>query len=199
MSDPRSLVFDRLAPLWDGEFMSPDDPPRLEQVVRAARLEPGGCVLDLGSGTGVLIPAILSARPRLVLAADLSLGMLSRLREKHDARAVTPLACDGSCLPFADSICDALFCNGVWPHFQSPARVAGELYRVAAPGATLIISHVIGRERLNAIHASAEDEILRGDHLPPAEEVASVLARAGWRVTGCQDTDERFLIAASKD
>ncbi|MGE5139837.1 MAG: class I SAM-dependent methyltransferase [Rudaea sp.] len=198
MPDPRSLVFDRLAPLWDAEFTSPDDRPRLEQIVHAARIAPGDCVLDLGTGTGALIPAILSTRPRLVLGADLSHGMLSRLQEKHNGAEVAPVDCDGSCLPLAGSTCHALFCNGVWPHFESPARVAGELFRVAAPGARLIVSHVIGRERLNVIHASAEDEILRADYLPPAAQVAAVLEAAGWRVTDCQDTNERFLVAAVK-
>ena len=72
-------------PLWQGldevAAMFEQSPPedvlqRLELVVNRAEIQPSEAILDIGTGTGVLIPFILKHHPSRVLACDLSGEML---------------------------------------------------------------------------------------------------------------------------
>ncbi len=75
--------FDRLAPGWDAAER-PDIGERLERVVREAGIAPGMRVLDVGCGTGVIIPFLLNALQGTggVTAVDISPGMLEVARGK---------------------------------------------------------------------------------------------------------------------
>ena len=68
-------VFDRPQP--------PEVMARLREIVASADLRPGGLVLDVGTGTGVLIPLIQSYQPSKVLACDVAEKMLQRVQNKH--------------------------------------------------------------------------------------------------------------------
>jgi len=197
--DPRMAIFDRMARTWDELPVPPDAAERLARVVQAARLCAGDAVLDVGSGTGALLPVLLERRPRRVFAGDIAPEMLMRLRRKFAGAQVTPVVCDGARLPIHAGAFDAVFANAVLPHFEDKPIALAEFHRVAAPGARLIISHIIGRQRVNEIHAASEDAVLRGDQVPTAEKLAAMLHRAGWRVTEAEDSADFYLVVAEKE
>ena len=198
-ANPRRVVFDRLAPAWDTMPAPPGLDAKLARIAAAGNLASGDRVLDLGAGTGALIPALLQHRPALILAADLSPAMLFRLREKLGGRSeVRAFAADGGRLPLADDSVDAVLCHAVFPHFSDRRGALVELGRVARPGGRIVISHAVGRERVNAVHRGASDAILRGDILPPADEVAAQLSGLGWRVVETVDDEGLFLLVAEK-
>jgi ubiquinone/menaquinone biosynthesis C-methylase UbiE len=51
-------------------------PQRLEKIVAHGRIGTGDTVLDVGSGTGILIPIIQNYNPGRITACDLSESML---------------------------------------------------------------------------------------------------------------------------
>ena len=55
----------------------------LGEIVASAELRPGAVVLDVGTGTGVLIPLIQSFQPSTVLACDVAEKMLQRVHDKY--------------------------------------------------------------------------------------------------------------------
>ena len=196
--DPRMAIFDRMARTWDELPAPPDVAERLARVAQAARLCAGDAVLDVGSGTGALLPALLERRPRQVFAGDITPEMLMRLRRKFAGAQVTPVVCDGARLPIRADAFDAVFANAVLPHFEDKPAALAEFHRVAAPGARLIISHIIGRQRVNEIHAASEDAVLRGDLVPTAEKLTAMLHSAGWQVTEVEDSADFYLVVAEK-
>jgi len=196
--NPRVAIFDRMARIWDELPAPPDAAERLACVVHAARICAGDAVLDVGSGTGALLPALLEKRPRRLFASDIALEMLMRLRRKFAGTCVTPVVCDGTRLPIRANTFDAVFANAVLPHFEDKPAALAEFHRVAAPGARLVISHIIGRQRVNEIHAESEDAVLRGDLVPTTEEIAATLHRTGWRVTEAKDSADFYLVVAEK-
>jgi len=197
--DPHTAIFDRMAHTWDELPAPPDAAKRLTRVVQAARLCAGDAVLDVGSGTGALLPALLERRPRRVFAGDIAPEMLRRLRRKFADARVTPVVCDGARLPIRAGAFDAVFANAVLPHFEDKPAALTEFRRVAASGARLVISHIIGRQRVNEIHATSEDAVLRGDQVPTAEKLAAMLHSAGWRVTEVEDSADFYLVVAEKE
>ncbi len=73
------ILFDNLYQLF--ELPLPDGvPERLEKIVANGNIAKGDTVLDVGSGTGILIPLIKKYKPGTIYACDLSRRMLEQLK-----------------------------------------------------------------------------------------------------------------------
>jgi ubiquinone/menaquinone biosynthesis C-methylase UbiE len=196
--NPRRSVFDRLAPDWDSRPAPPGLEDKLERILSAGGISPGMTILDMGSGTGLLIPGLLRRQPGQILAVDLSPGMLAILANKHrQAEIVLPLAADGSRLPLTEKSVDIIFCHAVFPHFPEQRSALQEFKRLLRPGGRLVISHAASREQVNAIHREATDEILHHDLLSPASQLTSMLNEESYSVTEAVDNSEIYLVTAT--
>jgi len=196
--NPRRSVFDRLAASWDSRPAPLGLEEKLECILLASDMSPDMTILDLGSGTGLLIPNLLQRQPGQILAIDLSPAMLAILANKHRLEEIVlPLAADGSQLPLIDKSVDIIFCHAVFPHFPEPRSTLREFKRVLRPGGRLVISHAASREQVNAIHREATDEILHHDLLPPASQLASMLNEENYSVTKAVDNSEIYLVTAT--
>lgn len=197
--DPREGFFDSIAHKWDGWEDQETLAGRMDALLVELGVEPEERVVDMGCGTGNLTSALLR---RLgpggrVEAVDISPGMLGVARSKvEDPRVAWHLA-SAAALPLRTSSCDRVLCYAVWPHFDPVRAAATEITRVLKPKGRLHVVHGISRERVNAIHASA-GEAVRGDVLPPGQEVASLLRELGFQVERLVDTDVRYLVTAVK-
>jgi ubiquinone/menaquinone biosynthesis C-methylase UbiE len=73
-------TFDKLYRLFEPPL--PEGvPERLEKIVEHGKISKGDTVLDVGSGTGILIPIIRKYEPRWIYACDLSTAMLDAYYE----------------------------------------------------------------------------------------------------------------------
>ncbi|HHW14144.1 MAG TPA: class I SAM-dependent methyltransferase, partial [Firmicutes bacterium] len=168
-------------------------------LVNLLSIKRGDCVLDVGTGTGLLLPYLLASGPAKVIACDLSREMLRIAAGKHGASGVVEfLHADAGNLPLPDGAVDVIVCNGVYPHFNDRRATLMELHRVAAPGARLAISHFGGRDFVNRVHASSDNEAVRGDLLETSGEVACLMEACGFATTQVIDTPELFLVAGVK-
>lgn len=59
---------------------------KIKEFLDGLMIKPGDTVVDLGTGTGLLIPYIFAYQPGKVIAADLSSKMLEKVGERHSAR-----------------------------------------------------------------------------------------------------------------
>jgi demethylmenaquinone methyltransferase/2-methoxy-6-polyprenyl-1,4-benzoquinol methylase len=101
-------------------------------------LEPGRRVLDLAAGTGVST-AELQRSGADAVACDFSLGMLRAGRANRQRRRVRFVAGDGTRLPFADEVFDAVTISfGLRNISDVPAALA-EMARVVRPGGRLVV------------------------------------------------------------
>ena len=100
---------------------------------------PGGARwLDVGCGTGALTQTVLSsADPERVTGVDSSPAFLDHARQSvTDPRATFEVG-DAQALPLPDGSVDAVVSALVLNFVPDPARAAGELVRVARPGAVI--------------------------------------------------------------
>jgi len=58
-------------------------PERLARIVASAAILEGDVVLDVGTGTGILVPLIRPYRPAQIYGCDLSSKMLAKLRKNY--------------------------------------------------------------------------------------------------------------------
>jgi ArsR family transcriptional regulator len=134
-----------LAEKWDrirGEYEHPDI--RLGAV--AALVDPALRVLDIGTGTGAMLP-VLGGAAGTVVALDHSEAMLDRARTLCRTEELTTVTlCRGTVedLPFRDAAFDACHCAMALHHVAEPRDALAEMARVVRPGGTLALTAFVG-------------------------------------------------------
>ncbi|WP_346177010.1 demethylmenaquinone methyltransferase [Streptomyces cuspidosporus] len=105
-------------------------------VARALDVRPGERVLDLAAGTGTSsLP--FAAAGAYVVPCDFSLGMLREGKRRHPQLPLT--AGDGTRLPFADGVFDAVTISFGLRNVHDPDAALRELLRVTRPGGRLVV------------------------------------------------------------
>ena len=197
--DLRRFVFDEIALYWDKRPLPKDYHEKAGKITRAAVKGPQKIILDIGSGTGGMLPALLESDPQQVYALDFSFGMLNTIKNKFNGNGkLKIIGADSHKIPFPDNFADAVICHGVVPHFRNFKEAFGEIARVLKPEGYLAIAHSIGREKVNQIHGGHKYELLRKDILPSAAELAHILESYGWKVLDIEDKPDFYLIAAER-
>jgi ubiquinone/menaquinone biosynthesis C-methylase UbiE len=142
-----------------------------------------GFALDLGCGTGILIPDLLrrGARP---IGLDLSLDMLGSAREQN--RDVRFVCGDGSALPFAREALRLVVCRGSIHHFPDLEAAFKEIHRVLEKGGYLVFSEPSNDSPINRWARRAmyrkNPEFDESDEGFRREEILPLLERSGFAV-----------------
>jgi len=196
----REKFFDEFSHRWDQSGPSPGTDVVLA-FLRKLNIDSDKTVLDVGTGTGLLIPHIFSFHPARVLALDLSAGMLAKLREKHSARFGSGLVImqgDVHMLNLPDATVDIVICNGVYPHFHDKALALSQLQRVLSKGGVLAVNHFACREFINSVHGSSSHDLIRQDLLDPAAILSETIVGCGFHVKELRDDANEFYVIAEK-
>lgn len=195
----RAGFFDNLADSWDS-FEQPAG-RQIEAFLDKVVLRPGHVVLDVGTGTGMLIPHIFRFDPARILALDLSARMLERVNAKYGAiygGKLIMLQGDLHRLELEDGSVNAAICNGVYPHFYDKALALNRLFRLLKPGGVLAVNHFSGKGFVNSIHQSSANDRIRGDILEPVAELAEKAENTGFTVREAIDNEREYRLIAGK-
>lgn len=196
----RKLYFNDAADSWDHRFVTPELLSFLKNFVSTFGLKPGQRVLDVGTGTGVLIPYLTQAvgPSGSVIAIDNSERMIQRCRRKYaHLHNVTIALQDVEALDVPEETFDAVTCFGVFPHLQAKEQALLYLHRALRPGGTLIIAHALSRNVLNAHHRDVSPSV-RHDVLPNEEEMRQMLKQAYFTGIKIHDEADYYLCVARK-
>ncbi len=134
-ADPRAITGWRT---WNETWVE-GTRPLSDQLLQAARIEPGMHVLDVASGTGepALTVATLVGEEGSVIASDPSPELLA-MAEEQAARIglanFTTRHADIAALPFPDASFDRVTCRLGVMYFLDPVAGLAEMRRVLKPG-----------------------------------------------------------------
>jgi len=190
--------FDQLAPTWDKE-LTRDRLKCLGNIVKELGIKPGYYVLDIGSGTGVLLPFLiteLGGEGRIV-ALDFSAEMLVQARAKNFPPMVVFAQADVLAIPLADNSVDMAICNSAFPHFGDKVKALKEIARALKNNGRMVICHTMSREMLNRLHQSVGG-IVANDLLPDEFQLRALTKQAELKITRFEDNPERYLVIAEK-
>jgi ubiquinone/menaquinone biosynthesis C-methylase UbiE len=193
VSDLRAY-FENLAWRWD-DLQSSNREAVLNRLLAqfAPLLGASTNILEVGTGTGALIPCLRAASPKATLVSiDLAGRMLRRARQRcPDAMVVQA---DVHLAPFVPQQFDLVICHNSFPHFADKPAALLSIARVLRSGGHLLILHDLSREAVNAIHSSGGTAI-QNDLLPAGEEVRRMLMQAGFVDGWVEDTDEHYIVS----
>ena len=164
--------FDRLAPGWDAEMIRNDEVIGL--ILDNAGVTAGKDVLDVATGTGVLIPDYLKRDVASVTGIDISPRMAEIAQEKFRETGAVILCGDVEETDFGRQF-DCVVVYNAFPHFPDPERLISRLASLLASGGTLTVAHGMSREKINAHHHGAAMHVSNG--LMPAEELAEIFGK----------------------
>jgi len=185
----RREFFNNIAITWDERFQNQELTDFLSQLVPTFQLKQGQRVLDVGTGTGVLVPYLLEAVGSTghVTAIDFAEKMVEICKAKYANITNVSVAVQRvEKLDFPSKSFDAVTCFGLFPHLENKAEALSQMNRVLKPGGKLIIAHALSSKEVEAHHRNAS--VVAHDVLPDEAEMKRLLKQAGF--TGVHITDE---------
>ncbi len=134
----------------------------------------GEDVLDVATGTGVLIPDYLARGVASVTGIDISPRMAEIAAAKFPQKNVRILCGDVEETDFKQYF-DCIVVYNAFPHFPDPERLIARLASLLKPGGTLTVAHGMSREKIDAHHHGAASHVSNG--LMPVEDLAAIFAK----------------------
>jgi len=189
--------FNGKAAIWD-EQVSERDSRKLERMSRRLYIKPGAAVLDVGTGTGVFLPFLLSrvGGNGQIVAMDFAEEMLKIARAKCFDGNVDFLCADVCDIPHDDGTFDCVVCYSSFPHFQDKPGALAEMFRVIRSGGRLFICHTSSRHQINEVHHQIP--VVQNDIIPDADEMHRLLSMAGFIDAEIEDGEDSYLSGAVK-
>ena len=188
---------DRLQSEYFSKYMHLFDPPlsdgvpeRLEKIVRSASISGTDVVLDMGAGTGILIPLILKYGPALIYANDLSEKMLKSVKKDYpDVRTLTGDIRD---LKLPDQTIDVIFVNACYPNIVDKHGSFTNIRRITKTGCRVVISHPMGGAFINFLQEKVPFPL---DGFPENKTAARNLFESyGFKVSKFVNEDKLYIL-----
>ncbi|NLV45954.1 MAG: class I SAM-dependent methyltransferase [Candidatus Hydrogenedentes bacterium] len=201
--NPVRAFFDKRAAQWD-TMISAGHGTRLEQLLAPLPLDSSAQVLDVGCGTGVLLPILAQRLDErgCVVCIDLSGAMMretrQRIRALHPRPRCLPVQADVTAAPFPEGAFDWVICNSCFPHFQDQQQALHEMARLLRPGGTLVVCHSESRDAINTLHRNVGG-IVGGHELPKDDTFRKLVHGAGLTLMQMEDRHDGFLLVARRE
>jgi len=185
-------LFDKLYRLFEPPL--PEGvPERLERIVASGDIRRGATVLDVGSGTGIMVPLIRSYDPALIYACDLAEAMLGQLARNYPD--VETILGDVRDLGLPDGSLDVVFVNACYPNIVDKTTAFSNIGRMLEPGGRLVISHPLGKSFVEVLKKSSPFPL---DDFPERVDAETLLRPSGFGIESFIDEPELYILVAKR-
>ena len=193
-----SSFFDKIAPTWDSnEVLS--TPKKVNFILDNMNVQLGQYILDLGTGTGVLLPFLAEriGEKGKIMAVDYSSGMLEIARSKYSDLVPAP---EFHKLDFEKETIEGefdkiiLYC--VYPHLHTPIETLKWLLTVnLKKDGEIYIAFPCDSDFINNIHKERHSE---SDLLPSPSCLTATLRENNLNAEVVKEDKSAYIIKISK-
>jgi len=190
--------FNQLAGKWD-KMTSEETRSRLPELIQDLRIKSGDTVLDVGGGTGILLPMLykVAGNKSKIISLDIAEEMLKRARNNSYSSNIHYIHADVTAIPLVSETFDVVICYSCFPHFPDKTKALAEMARVLRSSGRLVICHTASRHEINKLHESIGDVIGR-DIIPDEATMRDMLTASGLKPIEVRDEAHRYLAIAAK-
>ena len=195
----RREFFNTAAVTWDERYQNQELTDFLSKLVPTFPLKRGQRVLDVGTGTGILIPFLVEAVGSTghVTAIDFAEKMVEACKAKYVGLPnVNIVVQQVENLDFPSETFDAVTCFGLFPHLENKQKALNQMNRVLKPSGKLIIVHALSSKELKAHHRNAA--VVAHDALPDETEMKQLLEQAGFIEVQITDKPGSYVCFSTK-
>ena len=192
--------FDNAAETWDNRFHTSGLLCFLEELVPQFGINSGQKVLDVGTGTGVLIPHLVKAVGPFgsVTAIDFSEKMLQLCKAKYsNINNVIIQVGNIEETVLHIEFFDVIICFGMFPHLENKERALQNMHKMLKPYGKLVIAHALSSKELKAHHKEVSKHVAHSA-LPEKDGMIQLLKEKGFAETRIQDEPGCYLCVAQK-
>ncbi len=161
--------FDSKADGWDSGLIRHE--AEIGKILDNAYIKEGVSVLDVATGTGVLIPDYLNRKASSITAIDISPEMVKIAKDKFAKKGVKVICGDACSYDFA-CFYDRIVVFNAFPHFADPFKLIRKLSSILKPGGYLTVAHDLSKKALDDHHHSVAESV--SSHLMEADDLASL-------------------------
>lgn len=183
--------FNNLAFKWDS--MCKHDEKKLEEILASALVKEGSKILDVGTGTGILIKYLLSTNPEKIVAVDIAENMITVAKEKYKDNRVSFIVKD--IMEYTEENFDYVFLYSVYPHFKDKEAIFKHLSSLMTSRGKIIIAHSQSKEKINEVHGKSD--VVKEDKLPSGEVTAKIM-EGYFKVEKIIDNDNMYYVSGIK-
>ena len=194
----RREFFNLAASKWDS-LATEKTIARLDRIIKQLDIKSGSITLDIGTGTGILLPLLhnVLGNEGKIVGLDISERMLQQARLKNQEDNMNYLQAAVEEIPLLEETFDMAICYASFPHFANKPRALSEIARVLKQGGRLIVCHTEGRQTINQLHQSIGGAV-KHDMIPDAAKMRLLLSSAGMTNIDIQDSANTYLATAYK-
>jgi ubiquinone/menaquinone biosynthesis C-methylase UbiE len=195
----RKEFFDRHASSWDHNLKYAEKRQQLSEVISWFGIKEGEFILDVGTGTGVLLPYLEEAVGAWgkVVAIDFSLNMLKQAKTRESFGRKTLINAGVGAIPLRSGRFDRVTCFSAFPHFPDKGKALDEMVRVLRKGGYLFIAHLHSVEEINNLHNTVGGAVMK-DRLPDTEDLRTMMQNSSLHEISMISHPGKFLAEGRK-
>jgi len=190
--------FNQLAGKWD-KMTSEETRSRLPEMIKDLEIKAGDTILDVGGGTGILLPLLYEAagNKSKIVSLDIAEEMLRQARNNSYPSNIHYVHADVAAIPLASESFDFVICYSCFPHFPDKIKALAEMARVLRSKGRLVICHTASRHEINELHKSIGD-VIGNDTIPDEAIMRRMLSKSGLNTIKVRDEAYRYFAIAAK-
>lgn len=185
--------FNSIAEKWDSTIKV--DEKRINKLLSQISITNGDSILDVGTGTGVLIPFYKEInKDGKITGIDISNGMLNVAKRKFGQLNNLNFKLLDVESEFIEEKFDKIVLYSMFPHLNNKVETIKKLvHNSLNKNGKLLIAHSDSREFLNNLHSNADDRV-NNDMLIDVNEQKEIFERESLKVIKAYEDDEIYYL-----
>jgi demethylmenaquinone methyltransferase/2-methoxy-6-polyprenyl-1,4-benzoquinol methylase len=205
--EDRKAFFNEQAETWldtlyrdpeTGEFTLHKD--KFERLFSLVPIQAGDHVLDVGCGSGILVPYLLKrvGKGGVVYELDYAEKMIAENQRLHSDGRLRFFVSDATKVPLGEKTCAVVICFAAFPHFDDKEAATRSMAFVLKEKGYLAIAHFESSQDIERLHRESGTPV-KDDRLPSKEDMYGLFNAAGLEVLRFIDESGFYFVLGRKN
>jgi len=203
--DIRKDFFDERAEKWmdmfykdesTGEYTKFDH--KFKRLFDLIAIKNGNYILDVGCGSGILVPYILKriGEKGRLHELDYSVNMIKVNKQIHNDQRIEFLNIDIIDINIGEAFYDIVICFSCFPHLDDKKTAMKVMSRILKTGGKLAVAHFDSSAEINSHHRKSSE--VMHDQLPHKDCMKSLFDKNNLKINKFIDDDGFYLVLGEK-